>query len=401
MITVEEIKQVVAANREEAITLLVEALQSPSPTGYEGPMAETMLKWLDKLNIEINTYEYAEGRPNIIAEWKGSQPGKRFLFNGHMDVFPPNDGDNGLYGPWSGKIVDGIAYGRGACDMKSGDCAAYMAVKLLKQMGFDPKGSIVLNYVVDEENGAGMGTKALVNDGLLKADIGISMEPSDGMIKLAHGGVRFAGLKIYGDGGPAAVPLHENKFGRQDAGQKSVPALKALYELRDHIFATQKAQNSITPILSVTTIRAGEATNLCPSEVNLTIDRRYLPGESVEMVDEEIIAAMEAVKKEDPTFTYEYIRNGHMPPYSIDEDGYMVKIMDQAYEELFGEKPGHFRKMGGTDASYIRADCGVDMPWAGPGAHDNGPATPNESVPVDQYLNFIQWYMYVLVKTMG
>ena len=53
MITVEQIKKKVADSKEEALQCLVEAIQSPSPTGSELPMALTMKKWLDKLGIDV------------------------------------------------------------------------------------------------------------------------------------------------------------------------------------------------------------------------------------------------------------------------------------------------------------------------------------------------------------
>ena len=129
MITVEEIKKKVADGKEEALQCLVEAIQSPSPTGSELPMALTMKKWLDKLDIQVDTYEYQKDRPNFIAKWKGSQEGKTFLFNGHMDVFPATETEDPSYNAWSGEIKDGFVYGRGTSDMKGGDCAALMAVK--------------------------------------------------------------------------------------------------------------------------------------------------------------------------------------------------------------------------------------------------------------------------------
>ena len=121
MITVEQIKKKVADSKEEALQCLIEALQSPSPTGSELPMALTMKKWLDKLDIKVDTYEYQKDRPNFIAEWKGSREGKTFLFNGHMDVFPATETDDPNYNAWSGEIKDGFVYGRGASDMKGGD----------------------------------------------------------------------------------------------------------------------------------------------------------------------------------------------------------------------------------------------------------------------------------------
>lgn len=88
MITVEEIKKKVDSCKDEALQLLVEALQSPSPTGSELPMALTVKRWLEKLDIQVDAYEYQKDRPNFIATWNGTKPGKTFLFNGHMDVFP-------------------------------------------------------------------------------------------------------------------------------------------------------------------------------------------------------------------------------------------------------------------------------------------------------------------------
>ena len=73
--------------------------------------------------------------------------------------FPPDDRDPGYFGPWSGKIQDGFLYGRGSCDMKGGDAGVMMAVLFLKKMGFDPKGSVALTWMCDEENGGELGVQ--------------------------------------------------------------------------------------------------------------------------------------------------------------------------------------------------------------------------------------------------
>ena len=81
-----------------------------------------------------------------------------------------------------------------------------MAVKFLKEMGFDPKGSIVLNFVSDEESGGEYGILSLLKDNLVKADFGISMEPSSKDhhttdLMIGHGGVYPCQVIVYGDGG--------------------------------------------------------------------------------------------------------------------------------------------------------------------------------------------------------
>ncbi len=165
MFSSEEIKKYVEEHQEEAISCLVEAIQSPSPTGFELPMANTVEKWLNKIGMDIKTYVYAQGtdgkdRPNFIADWVGSKPGKKVLFNGHMDTFPVTQSDDPSVNPFSGEIKNGAVYGRGASDMKGGDCAAIMAVKFLKEMGFDPNETVTLTFMSDEENGGTYGARA-------------------------------------------------------------------------------------------------------------------------------------------------------------------------------------------------------------------------------------------------
>lgn len=409
MITVEDIKKKVDESADEALQLLVEALQSPSPTGSELPMALTMGRWLDKLGIEVNTYEYMKDRPNYIATWKGTRPGKTFLFNGHMDVFPATETDDPGYDAWSGKVEDGLVYGRGASDMKSGDCAALMAVKLLKELGFDPKGSVVLNYVVDEESGGKYGILSLLEEGLIQADFGISMEPSspDGHttdLLVGHGGVYPCQIIVYGDGGHAAKPIDpsdkDNKYGGEDAIKKAMKAVAALHKLSDAI-----ARKPVTPFgqssLAVTKINAGIAVNNYPRRAEICLDRRYMPGETPQSVDAEIIAALEEVKKTDPTFAYEFHNRYEpdTPVYVVDETSDIVKAIDRSSLEICGRAPRHFTKVGGCDVAYIKKAIGGDYPWFGPGGFRI--ACADENVSIENYLNCIKVYMATIVKMLG
>ena len=409
MITADDIQKKVEAGKEEALALLVEALQSPSPTGSELPMAKTVEKWLDKLDIDVKKYEYMKDRPNYIAEWKGMSSGKTFLFNGHMDVFPASETTDPNYNAWSGEIKDGKVYGRGASDMKGGDCAALMAVKFLKELGFDPKGSVVLNFVSDEESGGKYGILSLLKDNLIHADFGISMEPStrDGKTDLlvGHGGTYPCQVIVYGDGGHTGSAISPddpaNKYGGEDAIKKAVKALKALYKLSDELDKKPATPYGKTR-LSVTKINAGIAVNNYPRRCEICIDRRYMPGETPETVDAEIIAALEEVKKEDPTFCYEF--HNHYEPdtpvYVIDENSDIVKAIDASSEELLGRKPEHITTVGGCDPAYIKAAIGGDYPWFGPGSLESTAAT-DEHVCIDNYLNCIKVYMSTMIKMMS
>lgn len=61
---------------------------------------------------------------------KGKYPGKKLLFDGHIDTVPVSDGDGWLYPPFEAEIHDGRIYGRGTSDMKGAVAAmAYAAAK--------------------------------------------------------------------------------------------------------------------------------------------------------------------------------------------------------------------------------------------------------------------------------
>jgi acetylornithine deacetylase/succinyl-diaminopimelate desuccinylase-like protein len=56
-------------------------------------------------------------------------------------------------------VRDGRVLGRGACDMKAGLACQLLAVKALRDAGVRPRGRVVVQSVVGEEDG-GLGTFA-------------------------------------------------------------------------------------------------------------------------------------------------------------------------------------------------------------------------------------------------
>ena len=91
-----------------------------------------------------------------------------------MDTNPVTG--NWTVDPW-GVYDDEFIYGIGVSNMKSGDAAAFMAVKMLTDAGVKLKGDIILEYVVGELQG-GIGTVNAIENGV-KADCFVNMEPTD------------------------------------------------------------------------------------------------------------------------------------------------------------------------------------------------------------------------------
>ena len=400
MFTASEIIDYVESNRERIVECLVQMLRVPSVTGDELAVSKVFSSWIESFGIEVQILGASEDRPNIMAEWFGSRPGKRFIFNGHMDTFPPSP-DPGLYGPFSGKIVDGYIYGRGACDMKGGDAAILMATGLLKEMGFDPQGSILLNFVCDEENHSHLGTRWLLERGLLNGDYGICPEATGGRIRLGHSGIVHLSVTYTA---AAAHALHHHPS--MDALEKANKAMQALYSFRDRVIKNKKDPEYGHPSLSITTLHAGTVPNVQAEQATFTIDRRTLPGETNEEVIKEITDVLDALKEKDKGMDYTIKLTNERPYLEVSKDSPAVKAAAEAYEEITGKPAVLYKQFGGTDAAFFQKFTDIHMPvWGAAlteldGDLEFGECAPNERISVDLYVQSVAYYMLMVVKLM-
>ena len=180
--------------RDKAVAFLRDMVVIPSVTGDEAQIQTFVSKYMTKIGLDVDMWETDweqlkkhpgyrpvdrgyEGRPNIVATWKGAGGGRSLLLNGHTDVIPVGGGEGWSDNPWSATIKNGRMYGRGTADMKSGVASHIMAVECLMAAGMKPKGDVYINVVIDEEV-SGHGTLDTVIRGY-KADAGISGETSD------------------------------------------------------------------------------------------------------------------------------------------------------------------------------------------------------------------------------
>lgn len=116
-------------------------------------------------------------RKNIVGKWKGYGSGRSLILSGHMDVAPKEPLEWEICQPFEGLVLGNKIYGRGSADMKGGLAAAYMSLKILKDMEWKPKGDIIIESVVDEEFASGNGTIASRFKGY-NADFAINLEPT-------------------------------------------------------------------------------------------------------------------------------------------------------------------------------------------------------------------------------
>lgn len=278
-------------NASPALNDLIELVRTPSdnPPGNCTPIAHTISAQLQRLGFEVEHHSPSEreiaqeGMQSVtnlvVREHFGSGP--TIALNAHGDVVPPGGGWS--VDPYQGEIIDDWLYGRGAAVSKSDIVSYAYALKALKDSGAKLAGTVELHYTFDEETGGLLGPGWLLDKQIVKPDYVICAAFSYDVI-VAHNGCLHLEITLKGKSAHAAVPSSGH-----DAIEALVPVLKALYAYRDSLNAIQSSTNGISsPTFIVGLIKGGINTNVLADEVTLRIDRRIIPEESPEAVEEQI-----------------------------------------------------------------------------------------------------------------
>lgn len=142
--------------KEELLSELQELIAIPSVLSEDGnpgaPYGKEVRKALDWFLEKGDRAGFKVKNVDNVAGHLEAGEGTELLgILGHVDVVPAGDG--WTKDPFGGEIADGKLYGRGAIDDKGPTVAAWMALKMVKDAGFDFKRRIRLIIGTDEESG--------------------------------------------------------------------------------------------------------------------------------------------------------------------------------------------------------------------------------------------------------
>lgn len=175
MTDIKDVHDWIDAHADEAIRDLQELVRCPSISAQDIGLrdcAEIVLRQMKDDGLDAHVHELDGGPPVIFGCMTTTQSKKTMLCYSHYDVQPPEPIEAWSHGgPWSGAIVDGILYGRGATDNKSGVLAFNKAAKaFLAVRGELP---VNLKFIIEGEEEIGsihLGPWAEKNTELLRAD---------------------------------------------------------------------------------------------------------------------------------------------------------------------------------------------------------------------------------------
>lgn len=265
--------------------------ETENPPGDEAAAATFILEWFSDRGIDAELVSEPDpDRPQVAVRVGDGNP--TVVLNGHIDVVPAGNRDHWSYDPYAAEVVDGRLYGRGSADMKTGVALAMLAtVDFAQKFANDElTGSVVFHAAMGEET-AEPGTKTLLDIGY-SGDYGVVLEPTNMRTATSEKGLAWYEITVEG------TPSHAS---RPDQGSNAIvntqPVVTALQEYDEEV--RQRHDDLVgQAYATITEFDAGTKENVVPESATITIDRRFLPSESADQLDEEIAEILESVEAE-------------------------------------------------------------------------------------------------------
>lgn len=383
---------------EELIALCRRLIQIPSYSGQEqaiGTYIQTYLLAHGFDSAEIDEYG------NVIGRLKGKRPGKRILFDGHIDTVPAENKADWHHNPFGAEIDNGRIYGRGAADMKGADAAfLFAAGEFAAAHGHDFAGEICVAGVVHEECFEGIAARKISK--AVQPDLVIIGEASEMNLKYSQRGRAEIVLETFG------VPCHSSN---PEKGVNAVyGACRLIQRFRD--LPPLRSKKMAGPGIMVLTDIKSEpypGASVVPHYCRATFDRRLLVGETRESVLEPLQRILAEEKDKDPTLKASVsFSRGEETCYTgavIAADrffpGWLGEEDDQVLQSIYHavcDKGFHPRLTGYsfcTNGSHYAGEAGIPCIGIGPGREDLA-HTVDEFVEIRQLLDIARYYTAVM-----
>jgi succinyl-diaminopimelate desuccinylase len=320
--------------------LLARRSVTPADEGCQAVMAQR----LAACGFVIENLRY--GTVDNLWARRGTQ-GPLFCFAGHTDVVPTGPLEDWASDPFVPVVRDGVLYGRGAADMKSGLAAMVTAAEAFVAEHPGHRGSIAFLITSDEEGPSVDGTKRVVQALAARGariDWCLVGEPSSeavlgDTIKVGRRGSLSGRLTVHGVQGHVAYPqLADNPV------HAFAPALAELVQRRwdegtEHFQPTS---------FQVSNFNAGTgAPNVIPGELRVRFNLRYCPVQTLAGLEAQV---EEILRRHGVRFTLEWYVSGepfYTPP------GPLSQAVSSAVREVAGITPALTTGGGTSDGRFI------------------------------------------------
>jgi acetylornithine deacetylase/succinyl-diaminopimelate desuccinylase-like protein len=348
----------------------------------ERKAAEHVAALLDEVGIEVELFEGAPGRTNVVARWGGTS-GDPLLLHGHLDVVPAN-ADDWAVDPFAGEIKDGYLWGRGAVDMKDFDAMLLSVVRARAAAGAVPERPLVLCFTADEEAGGHQGAEQIVRqrpdllDGCTEGigEVGGFSATVRGrrlyLIEAAEKGMAWMRLTATGNAGHGSMRHPDNavtrlaeavaRIGRYEWPVRLTPSMRVLLSSVGELAGVEATPENAEALVeefgsaarmlgavirnstNPTMLQAGYKVNVVPGDATAHVDGRFLPGH-----EDEFFATLAELVGEG--IDIDFVSKQHGLETTFDGD-----LVDAMTASLLAEDPeavvAPYLMSGGTDAKH-------------------------------------------------
>jgi acetylornithine deacetylase/succinyl-diaminopimelate desuccinylase-like protein len=266
-----------------------------------------------------------------------------------------------------------------------------MAAKALRDSCLPLRGTLTIQAVMDEED-AGNGTRFSVARGL-KADFAIVGEPTSLQVAVAAKGSSTFVIRTSGKAAHSSVP-HEG--------------LNAVYKMKRVIGGLEELSNQLKskthpilghPTVSVDVIEGGASPWIVPESCRIILDRRVLPGETQEEVQDELDQLLKRLKKDDTAMITQLSIYQTALPAEISPHERIAQIALEQTSAVTGVAAEPAGLSGTTDARFLINDARIPTIILGPGSLSQAHKA-NEHVPLTEVYQASDIYARIAMKAL-
>ncbi len=388
--------------KEQLVQICQDLIRQKSYSGEEAGVVEAIKK-----NFKLLGYDdcVVDDYGNVIGCIKGNRPGKKILFDGHIDTVPVPDPSKWTQDPFGGEVVDGKLYGRGTSDMKGQTSAMIAAVAYFAEdTKRDFAGELYVAGVVHEEIFEGVAARMISER--VQPDYVVIGESSELNLKIGQRGRGEVVIETFGKPAHSANP------------EKGI---NAVYKMAKIIEKIQNLEAPVDPVLGkgilvLTDIKSSPypGASVVPDYCKATFDRRLLVGETKESVLAPIEALLEEARKEDPELSVkasyakatETCYTGNTIEGERFFPGWLYKESDEFVQAALkglqsaGINPKITEYSFCTNGSHYAGEKGIRTIGFGP-SRENLAHTIDEHIEVEQLFTGCEGYYGILMSVYG
>jgi succinyl-diaminopimelate desuccinylase len=339
----------------DPVDLTARLIRCPSVTPEDGGAIAILAEVLAGAGFACTRVDRG-GIANLYARWGKAGANRSFGFNGHTDVVPVGEVRAWKFDPFGAEIRDGVMYGRGACDMKSG-VAAFVAAAVDFVRASPPDGAVILAITGDEEGEGRDGTLAILDwmafngERMTHCLVGEPTCPTEmgEMMKIGRRGSMTARITATGVQGHSAYPHR---------ARNPLTGLVRLLAQLDAEPLDRGTAHFDASTLAITTIDCGNpASNVIPAAATATVNIRFNDTHSGETLSAWLRSEAEAVAE--ATGIEIALKIAVSGEAFLTPPGELSTLVAAAVEAETGRRPAASTSGGTSDARFIKDHCPV------------------------------------------